>query len=192
MGLSKSVSDLLKEKEHLDHDTYEIQEQEEVSEDTNLKIENELLLLGIIWNAIRPLEKYEKLKTRYYLNDNLVIEKGNNSFWIYGKEDLIAESIKLFIDYFAKDIRDFKFIRPESEYNTFIYYFFKEAVMCRFNVLISNTQHEKDLQQVIIRDVVKELKKETNLMDDVNKKYNKQMIDNWISEILLKNTHLSM
>ena len=151
-----------------------------------------MFLVGILWNAVRPLEKYEILKTRYYLNDNLVIEKGNNSFWIYGKEDLIYDSVKSFIDYFAKDIRDFKFIRPESEYNTFIYYFFKEAVMCRFNVLVSNTQHEKDIQQVIIRDVVKELKKETDLMDDVNKKYNKQMIDNWVSEILLKNTHLSM
>ncbi|HDU3663271.1 TPA: hypothetical protein RFW42_004820 [Klebsiella pneumoniae subsp. pneumoniae] len=192
MELSKSVSDLLKQKESLEQDTHEIQEQDESLEDTTLKFENELFLLGIIWNAVRPLEKYEKLKTRYYLSDNLVIEKGNNSFWIYGKEDLIYDSVKSFIDYFAKDIRDFKFIRPESEYNTFIYYFFKEAVMCRFNVLVSNTQHEKDIQQVIIRDVVKELKKETDLMDDVNKKYNKQMIDNWVSEILLKNTHLSM
>ncbi|EJV4560989.1 hypothetical protein N6797_004441 [Salmonella enterica] len=192
MELSKSVSDLLKQKESLEQDTHEIQEQNESSEDTTLKLENELFLLGIVWNAVRPLEKYEKLKTRYYLNDNLVIEKGNNSFWIYSKEHLMAESIKLFIDYFAKDIRDFKFIRPESEYNTFIYYFFKEAVMCRFNVLVSNTPHERDLQQVIIRDVIKELKKETNMMDSINQKYNNQMIDDWVSQILLKNTHLAM
>ncbi|EKQ5512648.1 hypothetical protein JJ528_27755 (plasmid) [Klebsiella pneumoniae] len=192
MELSKSVSDLLKQKESLEQDTHEIQEQDESSEDTTLKLENELFLLGIVWNAVRPLEKYEKLKTRYYLNDNLVIEKGNNSFWIYSKEHLMAESIKLFIDYFAKDIRDFKFIRPESEYNTFIYYFFKEAVMCRFNVLVSNTPHERDLQQVIIRDVIKELKKETNMMDSINQKYNNQMIDDWVSQILLKNTHLAM
>ncbi|EOG5128157.1 TPA: hypothetical protein HFQ00_004752 [Escherichia coli] len=192
MELSKSVSDLLKQKESLEQDTHEIQEQDESSEDTTLKLENEFFLLGIVWNAVRPLEKYEKLKTRYYLNDNLVIEKGNNSFWIYSKEHLMAESIKLFIDYFAKDIRDFKFIRPESEYNTFIYYFFKEAVMCRFNVLVSNTPHERDLQQVIIRDVIKELKKETNMMDSINQKYNNQMIDDWVSQILLKNTHLAM
>lgn len=192
MGLSKSVSDLLKQKESLEQDTHEIQEQDELSEDTTLNIENELFLLGIVWNAVRPLEKYEKLKTRYYLNDNLVVEKGDNSFWIYSKEDLIPESIRMFIDFFAKDIRSFKFIRPESSYNTFIYYFFKEAVMCRFNVLFSNTPHERDLQQVIIRDAIRELKKEISLMDGINKKYHDQMIDNWISQILLKNTHLAM
>ena len=64
--------------------------------------------------------------------------------------------------------------------------------MCRFNVLVSNTPHERDLQQVIIRDVIKELKKETNMMDSINQKYNNQMIDDWVSQILLKNTHLAM
>ncbi|EBK7265353.1 hypothetical protein DSP02_23230, partial [Salmonella enterica] len=74
----------------------------------------------------------------------------------------------------------------------FIYYFFKEAIMCRLNVLVSNSFHERDLQQVIIKDVIRELKDDARKMDNINKKYHLQMIDNWISQILVKNTHLSM
>ncbi|HEA1151350.1 TPA: hypothetical protein RVD98_004781, partial [Escherichia coli] len=131
MGLSKSVSDLLRQKESLDNEPDEVQSENEVEisgEEKALTLESDLVLLGIVWNAIRPHETFEKLKTRYYVNENLVVEKGNNSFWIYGKEDLISESIVSFVDYFAKDIRDFKFIRPESSYDSFIYYFFKEAI----------------------------------------------------------------
>ncbi|EBK5885321.1 hypothetical protein NMA64_004464 [Salmonella enterica] len=195
MGLSKSVSDLLRQKESLDNEPDEVQSENEVEisgEEKALTLESDLVLLGIVWNAIRPHETFEKLKTRYYVNENLVVEKGNNSFWIYGKEDLISESIVSFVDYFAKDIRDFKFIRPESSYDSFIYYFFKEAIMCRLNVLVSNSFHERDLQQVIIKDVIRELKDDARKMDNINKKYHLQMIDNWISQILVKNTHLSM
>lgn len=195
MGLSKSVSDLLRQKEHLDNEPDEVQNENEFEisgEEKALTLESNLVLLGIVWNAIRPHETFEKLKIRYYLNENLVVEKGNNSFWIYGKEDLISESIISFVDYFAKDIRYFKFIRPESHYDIFIYYFFKEAIMCRLNVLVSNTFHERDLQQVIIKDVIRELKDDARKMDNINKKYHLQMIDNWISQILVKNTHLSM
>ncbi|EAW4242281.1 hypothetical protein FFV07_25685, partial [Salmonella enterica] len=125
MGLSKSVSDLLRQKQSLDNEPDEVQEEVEISgEEKTLSLESDLVLLGIVWNAIRPHETFEKLKTRYYVNENLVVEKGNNSFWIYGKEDLISESIVSFVDYFAKDIRDFKFVRPESPYDSFIYYFF--------------------------------------------------------------------
>ncbi|EHZ7026298.1 hypothetical protein K6O30_004450 [Salmonella enterica] len=195
MGLSKSVSDLLRQKESLDNEPDEVHSENEVEisgEEKALTLESDLVLLGIVWNAIRPHETFEKLKTRYYVNENLVVEKGNNSFWIYGKEDLISESIVSFVDYFAKDIRDFKFIRPESSYDSFIYYFFKEAIMCRLNVLVSNSFHERDLQQVIIKDVIRELKDDARKMDNINKKYHLQMIDNWISQILVKNTHLSM
>ncbi|MGP9438009.1 hypothetical protein ACT3RR_21530 [Ewingella sp. AOP8-B2-18] len=195
MGLSKSVSDLLRQKESLDNEPDEVQSENEVEisgEEKALTLESDLVLLGIVWNAIRPHETFEKLKTRYYVNENLAVEKGNNSFWIYGKEDLISESIVSFVDYFAKDIRDFKFIRPESSYDSFIYYFFKEAIMCRLNVLVSNSFHERDLQQVIIKDVIRELKDDARKMDNINKKYHLQMIDNWISQILVKNTHLSM
>ncbi|HDS7617941.1 TPA: hypothetical protein QH551_004843 [Klebsiella pneumoniae subsp. ozaenae] len=195
MGLSKSVSDLLRQKAQLDNEPDDVQDENEVEisgEEKALSLESDLVLLGIVWNAIRPHETFEKLKTRYHLNENLVIEKGNNSFWIYGKEDLISESIISFVDYFAKDIRDFKFIRPESLYDSFIYYFFKEAIMCRLNVLVSNSFHERDLQQVIIKDVIRELKDDARKMDNINKKYHLQMIDNWISQILVKNTHLSM
>ena len=195
MGLSKSVSDLLRQKESLDNEPDEVHSGNEVEisgEEKALTLESDLVLLGIVWNAIRPHETFEKLKTRYYVNENLVVEKGNNSFWIYGKEDLISESIVSFVDYFAKDIRDFKFVRPESPYDSFIYYFFKEAIMCRLNVLVSNSFHERDLQQVIIKDVIRELKDDARKMDNINKKYHLQMIDNWISQILVKNTHLSM
>ncbi|GJK99853.1 hypothetical protein TUM17569_53140 [Klebsiella oxytoca] len=195
MGLSKSVSDLLRQKESLDNEPDEVHSENEVEisgEEKALTLESDLVLLGIVWNAIRPHETFEKLKTRYYVNENLVVEKGNNSFWIYGKEDLISESIVSFVDYFAKDIRDFKFVRPESPYDSFIYYFFKEAIMCRLNVLVSNSFHERDLQQVIIKDVIRELKEDARKMDNINKKYHLQMIDNWISQILVKNTHLSM
>ncbi|EAV5781038.1 hypothetical protein ACVS8I_003918 [Escherichia coli] len=195
MGLSKSVSDLLRQKESLDNEPDEVHSENEVEisgEEKALTLESDLVLLGIVWNAIRPHETFEKLKTRYYVNENLVVEKGNNSFWIYGKEDLISESIVSFVDYFAKDIRDFKFVRPESPYDSFIYYFFKEAIMCRLNVLVSNSFHERDLQQVIIKDVIRELKDDARKMDNINKKYHLQMIDNWISQILVKNTHLSM
>lgn len=195
MGLSKSVSDLLRQKESLDNEPDEVHSENEVEisgEEKALTLESDLVLLGIVWNAIRPHETFEKLKTRYYVNENLVVEKGNNSFWIYGKEDLISESIVSFVDYFAKDIRDFKFVRPESPYDIFIYYFFKEAIMCRLNVLVSNSFHERDLQQVIIKDVIRELKDDARKMDNINKKYHLQMIDNWISQILVKNTHLSM
>ncbi|EDQ8769695.1 hypothetical protein GQP38_003989 [Salmonella enterica subsp. enterica] len=195
MGLSKSVSDLLRQKESLDNEPDEVHSENEVEisgEEKALTLESDLVLLGIVWNAIRPHETFEKLKTRYYVNENLVVEKGNNSFWIYGKEDLISESIVSFVDYFAKDIRDFKFVRPESPYASFIYYFFKEAIMCRLNVLVSNSFHERDLQQVIIKDVIRELKDDARKMDNINKKYHLQMIDNWISQILVKNTHLSM
>lgn len=195
MGLSKSVSDLLRQKESLDNEPDEVHSENEVEisgEEKALTLESDLVLLGIVWNAIRPHETFEKLKTRYYVNENLVVEKGNNSFWIYGKEDLISESIVSFVDYFAKDIRDFKFVRPESPYDSFIYYFFKEAIMCRLNVLVSNSFHERDLQQVIIKDVIRELKYDARKMDNINKKYHLQMIDNWISQILVKNTHLSM
>lgn len=195
MGLSKSVSDLLRQKESLDNEPDEVHSENEVEisgEEKALTLESDLVLLGIVWNAIRPHETFEKLKTRYYVNENLVVEKGNNSFWIYGKEDLISESIVSFVDYFAKDIRDFKFVRPESPYDSFIYYFFKEAIMCRLNVLASNSFHERDLQQVIIKDVIRELKDDARKMDNINKKYHLQMIDNWISQILVKNTHLSM
>ncbi|MCK6920935.1 hypothetical protein L8Q54_22010 [Enterobacter kobei] len=195
MGLSKSVSDLLRQKESLDNELDEVHSENEVEisgEEKALTLESDLVLLGIVWNAIRPHETFEKLKTRYYVNENLVVEKGNNSFWIYGKEDLISESIVSFVDYFAKDIRDFKFVRPESPYDSFIYYFFKEAIMCRLNVLVSNSFHERDLQQVIIKDVIRELKDDARKMDSINKKYHLQMIDNWISQILVKNTHLSM
>ncbi|WP_229265185.1 hypothetical protein, partial [Klebsiella pneumoniae] len=116
MGLSKSVSDLLRQKESLDNEPDEVHSENEVEisgEEKALTLESDLVLLGIVWNAIRPHETFEKLKTRYYVNENLVVEKGNNSFWIYGKEDLISESIVSFVDYFAKDIRDFKFVRPE-------------------------------------------------------------------------------
>lgn len=195
MGLSKSVSDLLRQKESLDNEPDEVHSENEVEisgEEKALTLESDLVLLGIVWNAIRPHETFEKLKTRYYVNENLVVEKGNNSFWIYGKEDLISESIVSFVDYFAKDIRGFKFVRPESAYDSFIYYFFKEAIMCRLNVLVSNSFHERDLQQVIIKDVIRELKDDARKMDNINKKYHLQMIDNWISQILVKNTHLSM
>ncbi|HBK9135937.1 hypothetical protein PU646_26100 [Klebsiella pneumoniae] len=195
MGLSKSVSDLLRQKESLDNEPDEVHSENEVEisgEEKALTLESDLVLLGIVWNAIRPHETFEKLKTRYYVNENLVVEKGNNSFWIYGKEDLISESIVSFVDYFAKDIRNFKFVRPESPYDSFIYYFFKEAIMCRLNVLVSNSFHERDLQQVIIKDVIRELKDDARKMDNINKKYHLQMIDNWISQILVKNTHLSM
>ena len=195
MGLSKSFSDLLRQKESLDNEPDEVHSENEVEisgEEKALTLESDLVLLGIVWNAIRPHETFEKLKTRYYVNENLVVEKGNNSFWIYGKEDLISESIVSFVDYFAKDIRDFKFVRPESPYDSFIYYFFKEAIMCRLNVLVSNSFHERDLQQVIIKDVIRELKDDARKMDNINKKYHLQMIDNWISQILVKNTHLSM
>ncbi|EAM7553475.1 hypothetical protein KSH12_004254 [Salmonella enterica] len=195
MGLSKSVSDLLRQKESLDNEPDEVHSENEVEisgEEKALTLESDLVLLGIVWNAIRPHETFEKLKARYYVNENLVVEKGNNSFWIYGKEDLISESIVSFVDYFAKDIRDFKFVRPESPYDSFIYYFFKEAIMCRLNVLVSNSFHERDLQQVIIKDVIRELKDDARKMDNINKKYHLQMIDNWISQILVKNTHLSM
>ncbi|WP_394868375.1 hypothetical protein [Klebsiella pneumoniae] len=195
MGLSKSVSDLLRQKESLDNEPDEVHSENEVEisgEEKALTLESDLVLLGIVWNAIRPHETFEKLKTRYYVNENLVVEKGNNSFWIYGKEDLISESIVSFVDYFAKDIRAFKFVRPESPYDSFIYYFFKEAIMCRLNVLVSNSFHERDLQQVIIKDVIRELKDDARKMDNINKKYHLQMIDNWISQILVKNTHLSM
>jgi len=195
MGLSKSVSDLLRQKESLDNEPDEVHSENEVEisgEEKALTLESDLVLLGIVWNAIRPHETFEKLKTRYYVNENLVVEKGNNSFWIYGKEDLISESIVSFVDYFAKDIRYFKFVRPESPYDSFIYYFFKEAIMCRLNVLVSNSFHERDLQQVIIKDVIRELKDDARKMDNINKKYHLQMIDNWISQILVKNTHLSM
>ena len=106
MGLSKSVSDLLRQKQSLDNEPDEVQEEVEISgEEKTLSLESDLVLLGIVWNAIRPHETFEKLKTRYHINENLVVEKGNNSFWIYGKEDLISESIVSFVDYFAKDIK---------------------------------------------------------------------------------------
>ena len=90
MGLSKSVSDLLRQKQSLDNEPDEVQEEVEISgEEKTLSLESDLVLLGIVWNAIRPHETFEKLKTRYHINENLVVEKGNNSFWIYGKEDLI-------------------------------------------------------------------------------------------------------
>ncbi|MCD3011999.1 hypothetical protein GFJ96_23275 [Salmonella enterica subsp. enterica serovar Enteritidis] len=123
MGLSKSVSDLLRQKQSLDNEPDEVQEEVEISgEEKTLSLESELVIFGIVWNDIRQHETFEKLKTRYHINENLVVEKGNNSFWIYGKEDLISESIVSFVDYFAKDIRDFKFVRPESPYDSFIYY----------------------------------------------------------------------
>ncbi len=58
--------------------------------------------------------------------------------------------------------------------------------MCRLNVLVSNSFHERDLQQVIIKDVIRELKDDARKMDNINKKYHLQMIDNWISQILVK------
>ncbi|HCD4506295.1 TPA: hypothetical protein NBQ95_004344, partial [Enterobacter kobei] len=122
MGLSKSVSDLLRQKQSLDNEPDDVQDENEVEisgEEKALTLESDLVLLGIVWNAIRPHETFEKLKTRYHINENLVVEKGNNSFWIYGKEDLISESIISFVDYFAKDIREFKFVRPESPYDSF-------------------------------------------------------------------------
>jgi hypothetical protein len=37
--------------------------------------------------------------------------------------------------------------------------------MCRLNVLVSNSFHERDLQQVIIKDVIRELKDDARKMD---------------------------
>jgi hypothetical protein len=45
-----------------------------------------LVLLGIVWNAIRPHETFEKLKTRYYVNENLVVEKGITAFGFTAKK----------------------------------------------------------------------------------------------------------
>ncbi|VCY32911.1 hypothetical protein BANRA_05612 [Klebsiella pneumoniae] len=68
MGLSKSVSDLLRQKAQLDNEPDDVQDENEVNEveisgeEKALSLESDLVLLGIVWNAIRPHETFEKLK----------------------------------------------------------------------------------------------------------------------------------
>ncbi|EPF5079389.1 hypothetical protein ACSSUQ_004227 [Yersinia enterocolitica] len=194
MGLSKTVDDLLKIKRSIENSTDDESDNVENNSDEEnvLTLENDLVLLGIVWNAIRPLQNNEKIYQRIYINENLIVEKGENSFWLYGKEDLIEESIITFHDRFSKEIRGFKYIRPESEHNIFTYLFFKDALMCRFNVLVSYLPHERNLQQVMIKDVIRELKKDFDNMDVLNKRYFHQMLNCWITDVLVKKTHLAM
>lgn len=191
MSMSNSVEDLLRRKRQAEKET-DFDPGEE-PDDMEAPEEIPLNLLGIVWNVCRDGNKRKEIvKYRYQLDENIVVERGIDSFWLYGFDDELERAIKLFHDNFSHEIRKYKFIRPESEKDTFLFYYFKDAITCRYDVLISSLPHEIDRHKVIIKDVIEDIKNDIDSMDSVNKAYFSGHLNHWIQEKLIKNTHLGM